>query len=79
VLPAQQGFLLAWGAALLAQHRTARPTENLDFFTAPEARYFPAPAMPLAAAARQRGWITERTTKYTFPGGWASAALTSGS
>ena len=26
-LPASQGFLLAGGAALLAQHLTARPTE----------------------------------------------------
>jgi hypothetical protein len=33
-LPASQGFLLAGGAALLAQHLTARPTEDLDFFTA---------------------------------------------
>ena len=35
-LPASRGFLLAGGAALLAQHLTARPTEDLDFFTAPE-------------------------------------------
>ena len=35
-LPASKGFLLAGGAALLAQHLTARPTEDLDFFTAPE-------------------------------------------
>ena len=35
-LPASHGFLLAGGAALLAQHLTARPTEDLDFFTAPE-------------------------------------------
>ena len=34
-LPASRGFLLAGGAALLAQHLTARPTEDLDFFTAP--------------------------------------------
>jgi hypothetical protein len=30
-LPASRGFLLAGGAALLAQHLTARPTEDLDF------------------------------------------------
>ena len=35
-LPASKGFLLAGGAALLAQHLTARPTEDLDFFTAPD-------------------------------------------
>jgi hypothetical protein len=28
-LPASRGFLLAGGAALLAQHLTARPTEDL--------------------------------------------------
>ena len=35
-LPDSRGFLLAGGAALLAQHLTSRPTEDLDFFTAPE-------------------------------------------
>ena len=35
-LPASKGFLLAGGAALLAQHLTTRPTEDLDFFTAPD-------------------------------------------
>jgi hypothetical protein len=33
-LPASRGFLLA-GERLLAQHLTSRPTEDLDFFTAP--------------------------------------------
>jgi hypothetical protein len=33
-----RGFLLAGGAALLAQHLTGRPTEDLDFFTAPWSR-----------------------------------------
>ena len=41
-LPASSGFLLAGGAALLAQHLTARPTEDLDFFTAPERGHVPA-------------------------------------
>lgn len=45
-LPASQGFLLAGGAALLAQHLTARPTEDLDFFTAPRARARARRAMP---------------------------------
>ena len=35
-LPASKGFLLAGGAALLAQHLRTRPTEDLDFFTAPD-------------------------------------------
>lgn len=39
-LPASDGFLLAGGAALLAQHLTARPTEDLDFFTSPSAARF---------------------------------------
>ena len=59
-LPASRGFLLAGGAALLAQHLTARPTEDLDFFTAPERGHVPAARDALEAAARQRGWITER-------------------
>jgi hypothetical protein len=41
-LPESGGFLLAGGAALLAQHLTARPTEDLDFFTAPESGHIPA-------------------------------------
>jgi len=32
-LPASDGFLLAGGAALLAQHLTMRPTQDLAFFT----------------------------------------------
>jgi hypothetical protein len=44
-LPASLGFLLAGGAALLAQHLTARPTEDLDFFTAPGAGMFLPHAM----------------------------------
>jgi Nucleotidyl transferase AbiEii toxin, Type IV TA system len=55
-LPASKGFLLAGGAALLAQHLTARPTEDLDFFTAPERGHVPAARDALAAAASQRGW-----------------------
>jgi len=41
-LPASKGFLLAGGAALLAQHLTTRPTEDLDFFTAPDRGHVPA-------------------------------------
>jgi hypothetical protein len=51
-LPASKGFLLAGGAALLAQHLTTRPTEDLDFFTAPDRGHVPA--------ARERGWTSER-------------------
>lgn len=59
-LPASKGFLLAGGAALLAQHLTARPTEDLDFFTAPERGHVCAARAALEATARQRGWTTER-------------------
>jgi hypothetical protein len=52
--------LLAGGAALLAQHLTARPTEDLDFFTAPERGHVAAACAALEAAARDRGWSTER-------------------
>lgn len=34
-LPASDGFLLAGGGALVAQRLTDRPTQDLDFFTAP--------------------------------------------
>ena len=54
-LPASEGFLLAGGAALLAQHLTARPTEDLDFFTAPEHGQVPAARDAMEAAVRQRG------------------------
>jgi hypothetical protein len=59
-LPASKGFLLAGGAALLAQHLTTRPTEDLDFFTAPDRGHMPAARDALEAAARKRGWATER-------------------
>ena len=59
-LPASKGFLLAGGGALLAQHLTARATEDLDFFTAPERGHVPAARDALEAAARQRGWTAER-------------------
>jgi Nucleotidyl transferase AbiEii toxin, Type IV TA system len=59
-LPESRGFLLAGGAALLAQHLTTRPTEDLDFFTAPGRGHVPAARAALESAARQRGWSTER-------------------
>jgi Nucleotidyl transferase AbiEii toxin, Type IV TA system len=59
-LPQSRGFLLAGGAALLAQHLTTRPTEDLDFFTAPEQGHVPAARDALEAACLERGWRTER-------------------
>jgi hypothetical protein len=59
-LPASNGFLLAGGAALLAQHLTTRPTEDLDFFTAPERGDVPSARDALEVAAHEHGWATER-------------------
>lgn len=57
-LPASAGFVLAGGAALLANDLTERPTQDLDFFHA-------APDVPrardeLEAAAAQRQWTVTR-------------------
>ena len=54
-LPASRGFLLAGGAALLAQHLTTRPTEDLDFFTAPNRGHVPAARDALEAAGTEAG------------------------
>jgi predicted nucleotidyltransferase component of viral defense system len=59
-LPESKGFLLAGGAALLAQHLTTRPTEDLDFFTAPERGHVRAARDALEAASRGRGWSIDR-------------------
>src|SRR5215467_3973358 len=59
-LPASQGFLLAGGAALLAQHLTARPTEDLDFFTSSERGQVLTARDARETAAHQRGWTTHR-------------------
>ena len=45
---------------MLAQHLTTRPTEDLDFFTAPDRGHVPAARDALEAAARKQGWATER-------------------
>jgi predicted nucleotidyltransferase component of viral defense system len=52
--------LLAGGAALLAQHLTARSTEDLDFFTSPERGQVLTARNALETAAHQRGWTTQR-------------------
>ncbi|MBB4912491.1 nucleotidyl transferase AbiEii/AbiGii toxin family protein [Actinophytocola algeriensis] len=54
-LPASDGFVLAGGAALLAQHLTARPTQDLDFFTDRQADIVTA-REALIAAAGERDW-----------------------
>jgi len=59
-LPTAEGFLLAGGAALVAQHLTSRPTQDLDFFTRVGATSVPAARDALEAAILQRGWTIER-------------------
>ena len=78
-LPASRGFLLAGGAALLAQHLTARPTEDLDFFTAPERGHVPAARDALEARPASEAGSPSGSTIVTRSAGWSSAAQTAGS
>lgn len=59
-LPASDGFLLAGGAALVAQGLTERPTQDLDFFTQPHAGDVEQARDQFLAAATERGWSVER-------------------
>lgn len=59
-LPASEGFLLAGGAALAAQHLTSRPTQDLDFFTAPGRGDVTNARDEFEHAVRTRGWQVER-------------------
>jgi hypothetical protein len=58
-LPAAEGFLLAGGAALLAQELTHRPTQDLDFFTAPGVGDVARAKHEFTTAAGARGWTVE--------------------
>lgn len=59
-LPASSGFLLAGGGALLAQGLTSRPTQDLDFFTRPDAGDVGLARDQFLAAAGERGWDVVR-------------------
>ena len=59
-LPASGGFLLAGGGALLAQGLTARPTQDLDFFTRPNAGDVGLARDQFLAVASRRGWDVDR-------------------
>jgi hypothetical protein len=59
-LPASNGFLLAGGGALLAQGLTARPTQDLDFFTRPNSGDVEAARDQFLAVATERGWDVDR-------------------
>ena len=54
-LPESRGFLLAGGAALVAQHLIHRPTRDLDFFTS-LTHAVPVAADAFRTLAGRRGW-----------------------
>lgn len=58
-LPASDGFLLGGGAALLAQGLTARPTQDLDFFTRPDGGDVRRVRDEFTEAAGERGWSVD--------------------
>lgn len=65
-LPASERFLLAGGAALLAQHLTVRPTQDLDFFTSTPGSVAVASG-EFRAAVLSRGWAVDvRQSTDTF-------------
>jgi hypothetical protein len=57
-LEASEGFLLAGGAALVANHLTTRPTQDLDFFRSTST--VTAARDELEQAAAERGWPASR-------------------
>lgn len=59
-LPASNGFLLAGGGAMLAVGLTTRPTQDLDFFGAPDRVHIGAARDQFEAAIAERGWRCER-------------------
>jgi hypothetical protein len=59
-LPEAEGFLLAGGAALVAQHMTTRPTQDLDFFTRVGGTSVPTARNALEVSAHEQGWSIER-------------------
>jgi hypothetical protein len=59
-LPSSAGFIRAGGAALLAQHLTIRPTQDLDFFTSQGNGDVTTAAEGFEFAAEERGWTVTR-------------------
>lgn len=58
-LPSAQGFVLTGGAALVAQHLSARPTHDLDFLTS-RGGDVPVARDEIESAATARGWTVTR-------------------
>ena len=59
-LPESDGFLLAGGAALAAQHLTSRQTQDLDLFTRAGCSTVPSARDAFENLARKRGWLVRR-------------------
>lgn len=59
-LPESDGFLLAGGAALAAQHLTTRPTHDLDLFTRAGHGSVVAARDAFENAVAERGWSIQR-------------------
>jgi hypothetical protein len=59
-LPQSAGFLLAGGAALIAQELTPRATQDLDFFTSTGRGDVPAARDAFEQAVRDRAWNVRR-------------------
>ncbi len=59
-LPESSGFLLAGGAALVAQELTRRPTHDLDFFSAPGVSSITKAKDALTNAAITQKWQVDR-------------------
>lgn len=58
-LPKSGGFLLAGGAALNAQQLISRPTQDLDFFVAPNIADIASVCEAFTDAITGRGWTAE--------------------
>lgn len=59
-LPESDGFLLAGGSGLAAQHLISRPTRDLDLFTQTGRGGIPAARDAFETAALGRGWAVRR-------------------
>lgn len=70
-LPQSDGFLLAGGAALLAQQLTTRPTQDLDFFASPGHGDVPHARDAFESAAHARGWQVSRVRDAAPSADWS--------
>lgn len=59
-MPESAGFLLAGGAALVAQGLTSRPTRDLDLFTSPGRGDVVGALVAFEEVCRSASWATRR-------------------